>query len=310
MNDAIIEKPALLPVHFDVPEHYFDAKDYLKLLKSFDDSLTAINNSLFNGELNCHLLVYRNDDGSFKTFLAVLATVWTLYSIEDSNLVSGFIKGLTGYEIDYSEIGEEAGLWLRDIIKAIYEKTLDELLEIIPKEINLDGAIKAKSDFYKMCLGNVKIKGVGFDDSEGFSIKRNRFTSHISKDRIRNLDSEFTLHDVVITSSVNVNNVDNQWKLRDVESKKKISAYMRDGEFKDKFLNGFYPLKKSNNDDLLKVLIEQKWEMKNGEKTKVEQCIHSVYEFNGEFIKEIPEWVEKGRVCKKPDERPMDNLWS
>jgi len=79
--DDKIEDIALLPVHFDVPEHYFEAKDYFTLLKSFDDSLSELNKRLFNGELDCKLLVLRNEDGTFKTFLAIVATIWTVYSI-------------------------------------------------------------------------------------------------------------------------------------------------------------------------------------------------------------------------------------
>lgn len=311
-----------LPIHIDVPEHFLTANDYLVALDSINTCLNEINKRAFEGKLECSLLVFPNEEGSFKGVTGVLVkgikksgqiivvtgAIGGFIGFVETDSFKGLVKGLTKHDLNYYQMGESVGSMLHDMIVSIFTTENDDLEKHIPSDINLDKAIKAKSEFYSMCLQNPRTRGVGFDDTGDFPIQRNRFVYHTSKDRVRPLASDFVIYDAIVISPVDVDK-DIKWELQDRATKVAIKAYMRDDGFKKSFLNGKYPLKQSKDDDRMTVLVEYKKQEKNGEAEITEISINTVYMFNDIVIVPIPTNLAQGVRFSRSKETPMDKLW-
>lgn len=311
-----------LPIHMDVPEHFLTADDYLVAVESINTCLNEINKRAFEAKLECSLLVFPNEEGSFKGITGVFVkgvkrvghivvitgAIGGFIGFAETDSFKGLVKGLTKHDLNYYQMGEDVGLILHDMIVGIFTTENDDLEKRIPGNINLDKAIKAKSEFYSMCIQNPRVSGVGFDDTEEFPIQRNRFAYHTSKDRVRPLASDFIIYDAIVISPVDVDK-DIKWELQDSATKAPIKAYMRDHGFKKSFLNGKYPLKQSKADDRMTVLVEYKKQEKNGEVEITETSISTVYAFNNTQIAPIPANLTEGVKFSRSEETPMDKIW-
>jgi hypothetical protein len=181
---------ARLPIHFDVPVHYLNADDYVVSVKSFKTAFEEFNKRIFNGAIEYEFLVLPAEDGSFKVICGVLAILTSIIPFLENDLFKGFVKGLTGYNLDFYTSGESAGTFLRDLAVGFFSTECEKLELIIPKNLNLDKALLAKTKFYRMCIANRKISAIGFDDTEKFPIKRTSFALHLSKENTRPLASQ------------------------------------------------------------------------------------------------------------------------
>jgi hypothetical protein len=320
--DVILqEKVVRLPLHFDVQEHFLLGADYVVAVNSLITCLNELNKRAFDGKLICELRVLTNEEGSIKAVTGVFVkgirgvkktaqamtvplAMYGLIAGTETDTFRGLVHGLTGYEINHYATADKVGVLLHDMLVGIFTTETAQLEKAIPTEINLDKALKAKSEFYAMCMQNQRVDGVGFDDKEEFPIKRNRFIYHTSKDKIRPTESDFVLYDTIIISPVDVDK-DIKWELQDKKTKSAIKAHMRDDAFKKSFLSGHYPLKASNADDQMKVLVEYQKQEKNGEIETKEVSIHTVYSFNNTEITPVPRSVKISQV----DARPMDKMW-
>ena len=207
----------------------------------------------------------------------------------------------------YGEKGTEA---LKDMVVGFFEKEVEELETCIPRKTNLDKSYKAKSEFYLSCNKNNNIRGIGFNRSNSFPIRKSRFKNHVSKDRVRALNSDYIIYDTIVTSPV-IEDKDYVWDLEDCVTGNKISAKMRDFSFKSGVLSGKYPFKNDgSNSDRLQVLIEYKKQEKNGEVEKKGTFIESVYRFNEEEVAEVPDDLPKGTKFQMATKAPMEDFWS
>lgn len=307
-------KPELFSIHFDVKDHFINKDNHVLGIEATSTIIDELNKRLFGGKLEYEVLVLPSEEGSFKTKLAIVSSVAVLVlNLSELALFKGFIKGLTGYEWDNYIIGENIGVFLSDTAKGLFVTETAVLERTIPTFLNFDKIIKVKSDFYKSCSSNREIKGLGFDNSEDFPIKKNQFFAHIiTKDKIRTLASDFFLVDAIIISPVDIDK-DKHWELQNKQPSKKIgkkiSAYMHDIKFKKDFLEGKYPLKKSHDPDTLKVLLEYKKQERNGEVEIRERCINVVYSFNGNEIAKVPANYPIGELFQNEEKAQMDLFW-
>ncbi len=312
-----------LLMHFDTAEHFLPADSYLITVKSLNNILNEINKRLFEGRLDCELLVFPHENGGFlsinglkitgikkaaKNTIITLGVLGGLVSFTETDTFKGAVHGITGKEMQHYETSKNIGELIHDLIIGIYKVENEDLKRKIPLEVNLDKAIKAKSDFYQMCWNSELIKAIGFDNTYNFSVPRNRFLYHISKDIIRPVESDFHIYDAVLVSPVNVPK-DTKWVLEDRVTKTKISAHMRDKSFRAGLLNGKYPLKETKDDDVLTILVEYEKQERNGELEVKNTCIKTVYKFNNEDITPIPDDLPKGTKFKQQEHRPMDKYW-
>ena len=171
------------------------------------------------------------------------------------------------------------------MIVGFYAQDVEQLK--IPQEMNLDIAIKAKSDFYTMCSNNFDIKGIGFTNDNNFIIKRQDLPRYISQDIIRKIPDTLVLQELIIYKPVNIPS-DNQWSFKDNKTKQNLNANITDDEFKNNFLLGQYPLKSSRDNDVIVALVRYERQMVNGEEKVVGKKINTVFKFNDTVIKPIP----------------------
>lgn len=294
-----------LHIHFDVDDHFIPLDDFMVTSDSAAEILDNLNKKIFAGNLKYELVVEAPTDGTFRNTMGIILFSAAIVPIAGDYSI-GVFEELTGHPP--SHYGEQHGKALRDLAVGFLSKEVDDLERCIPYQINLDRAFKAKSEFYETCHANKDIKGIGFDETDNFPIPRERFLNHTSKDRIRELDSDFVICEAIVISPVNVDK-DTQWELKDTVTNAKINAYMRDRSFKNAYLNGKYPFKETKEDDILKIMLEYKQQEKNGKIEKKETCINTVYKYNEVEILQVPSNLPQGTRFQRPETAPMDNLW-
>jgi hypothetical protein len=299
--------PIPFHIHYDVIEHFIPMNDFTTASNAAHKIIDNLNKEIFGGFLKYQLVVLPPETGTLlKTigFLTLVANVVIVPITED--YVEGAFKALTGHEPSYYASQHIAAL--RDLTVGFFSKEVDELECAIPRKINLDRAYKAKSDFYRSCQDNKDINGIGFDRSNNFAIKRANFKNHISKDRVRELDSDFVVYDAVLISPV-TEDKKLQWDFEDTVTGQKISAYMHDESFKNGVLNGQYPIRQSDKSDILQILVEYKKQERNGEVEKKETTVETVFKFNSHEISSMPAVLPTGTKFQLPSRTPMDDLW-
>ena len=197
-------------------------------------------------------------------------------SILETKHFKEFWKGLTGEEYDPVRSCRSLG----KVVRGILSKTVDQIREVTPENISLDGCLKAKSEFFKMLERNKDIKAIGFDKSSKFPINRDQFGLHISLPQTQSLPSIEVYKSVIIAQAVVVDN-ENKWRFIDKETNKTIVASMNDEEFKTDFLShSKYPLKQTANDDEIFALFEVDVVEKDGVLQDKEWHVREVYAFN------------------------------
>tara|TARA_R110002095_G_scaffold2124_1_gene9082 strand:- start:1127 stop:2071 length:945 start_codon:yes stop_codon:yes gene_type:complete len=300
-----------LNIHYDVIEHFIPMDDFLKMSDSVQKIIDNLNKEILGGALTYQLVLLPPEAGSFLKTVGLL----TLASVVSNGVVfplvgdytQGVFEALTGHSPAYYGKKNTAAL-LIDLTVGFFSKEIEELERCIPREINIDRAYKAKTDFYRACQDNKDIKGIGFDRTDNFPIKRDSFKNHISKDRVRELNSDFIIYDAVLISPV-TEDKKLQWDFEEVSSGQKISAYMHDESFKNGVLKGQYPIKQTNKSDILQILVEYKKQERNGVIEKKETTVETVFKFNSQVILSLPADLPMGTKFQLPSRTPMDDLW-
>lgn len=291
-----------LYIHFNKPQHFLTIDEFIKTSTSIQKVSKAFIQTVSNEQNKFEIVVLPPEEGSFLTkFAYSCAALGGLASFLDTDISQKFIKGLTGNEPSY--YAENAGKLIRDSVINIMEKENDELDKIIPSSINIDAALKSKSDFYKMCVDNHDIKAIGFDDKDDFPIKRNTFYKHITEDIVRPLPPELVLQKLIIHKPVNTKN-DAKWTFIDKSNRGSLVAGIEDSQFKRDFLNGRHPLKRTNKDDEILAMVQYDRVLINGEEKYKDRNIVDIYEFNNEKLKKAPENISLNIPRYKKDENP------
>lgn len=279
--------------HFDIEKNYLPVNDFVIMANSLQKISSAIVGQYYRNT-RYEISVCPAEYGSFKGwFGGILVGAILVNPFEE--YMSGFIKGLTGKAP--SEYGENHGQLVKDSIIGFYSQDTEQLK--VPQEINLDVAIKAKSDFYTMCSKNTDIKGIGFTNDRNFIIKRPDLPRYISQDIIRELPDTLVLQELIIYKPVNIPS-DSQWSFKDNKTKQNLSAFISDEDFKNDFLSGKYPLKSSESNDIILALVCYERQMVNGEEKIISRKIKKVFKFNdieissvaGKFILNVPKLIQ------------------
>lgn len=267
--------------HFDTEKNCLPINDFITTATSLQKVSNELVRMCFTNA-KYELSIGAAESGSFKDwFIGVL--MGGIFVGCANDYINGFIKGITGK--DPTEYGENHGNLIKDMIIGFYSQDTEQLK--VPQEMNLDIAIKAKSDFYTMCSNNKDIKGIGFTNDNHFIIKRPDLPRYISQDIIRNIPDTLVLQELTIYKPVNIPS-DNQWSFKDNRTKQNINAHITDEEFKNNFLNGQYPLKSTQNNDIIVALVRYERQMVNGEEKITGRKIDTVFKFNDMVIKPIP----------------------
>ncbi|NCC51126.1 MAG: hypothetical protein EOM20_07920 [Spartobacteria bacterium] len=303
-------EPVKFYIHYDIENHFIPMSDFLTASNAAQKIVDDLNKKILGGQLRYQLVVIPPEEGTFLKTVGIwtvkIAVAGVVLPIA-GGLSLGAFKALSGNTPEY--YGERYTEALRDMTVNFFSKEVEELEKCIPHELNLDRAFKAKTDFYISCQSNGDINGLGFDNTKRFPIRHDQFKNHISKDRVRPLDSDFSIYEAIVTSPV-IEDKDYVWDFEDTVKGNKISGYMRDEAFKRGVLNGKYPFKTDgSNSDRIKMLVEYKKQERNGEVEKKETCIETVYSFNDIEITSIPANLPPNVTFVRPAETPMEKLW-
>ncbi|MCE9508314.1 MAG: hypothetical protein K8R48_08410 [Alphaproteobacteria bacterium] len=220
----------VLPLHFNIAEHYLPLDEFIETAKNTRAIVENFNKEFCGGKLKYRIVVLPPEKGSFKSRLGVwiIAGASTLWLFAESDIGKGYISGLTGQEPAYwakqsgvatkkaidevtkkdtNESKQAASVVLKECAKGFLAKDTDELRKIGMDKRHFREAYEAKNEFYTTCSNNPEIKGIGFDDTEKFPIKRVDFPRFIvdlppKDDDDANLNWQTEVKTVTVTSPV------------------------------------------------------------------------------------------------------------
>jgi hypothetical protein len=167
------------------------------------------------------------------------------------------------------------------------EKDASEVNKIGITKSDYPELIQAKNRFYETCKKNSSLSSVNFFSQQERAIKKAFFENKIDRSKFDEFDFEYKLHELIITSPVSSAKSDAQWQGRDKLTSQNVYFRMEDNQFLFDFLNnGKYPIKESQKEDEITVLIKYKIHRIT---KKEEHSAVKVYRFNQIEIENIPE---------------------
>ena len=274
-------------VHFNVNEHYLSLSDFLITAKSVQSVVNEFNSQFFDGKLVEDIVVVPPEEGGFLVNFGIIAGIVVgAFAVIDGDSGKAYIKGLTGHEPSYysEKLGEttrSGAFILKDAVKGFLEMEVNSLRNVglTPKEF--PQAFRAKNDFYKMCIADKRINGVGFVCEDSFPVSRKAFFDRIDfADGNLELEPEYRVHHLRIISSVNTIGSNAKWNFKDMQTRESFRAYLKDERFKLEFFSGGCPLKLKEEDDVIVAKVEYRKIRKDGEIRVFEINIIEVYKFN------------------------------
>lgn len=188
----------LISLHFDVPEHHITLSQFIDSAKSAQEIIDSFNQEFFDKQLKYELRVVAPQQGGLiellQVILPVAAPVWAFLC---TDIGKAYIKGLTDHEpAHWAELAgkktKEISQELSEIDKTKLCTTIIALMVIgflqkdtadlqktgLSKE-KFRTAYSAKNRVYEACIKNPEVKGLGFDFSHDFPIKRADFPRFI-----------------------------------------------------------------------------------------------------------------------------------
>lgn len=285
-------------IYLGQEEHFISIEEMEKILKVIGEINNSYSQKVFGKQINSSFNIYPCQEGSFKIKIGiVVGTIIGLVEFSDNDIVKAFIEGLTENKPEY--YAKKSGEMIKDFTKGILEKTINEL-EILNNQIEnksgsyiLDKSIKEKSDLYVLLQKSKTIKSICFNRNNTNPISKTDFYKHIKAgDVIRAELPIYEIRDLIIFKSINTEDR-GKWFFKIPNSKKQLQAEIIDFNFLSDFLNGKYPLREGDQDDVIKVLLKIETIIKNGSKEKEEYCIEKIYYFNDIEIEKIPKDCEK-----------------
>lgn len=283
-----------LPIHFDTDNHWMKAGDFLAFTKDLEKIGKDFSKNIFGKKVVLQMYVLPPEEGSFLGRWGITLLIGGgIWQGLETDIAKAFVKGLTGNEPSYyaEQLGSETrkgALLIRDATQGFLEK-IDT--GVVVPVMQFEIAYEAKTDFYKKCLENPEIKGIGFSEEHEFPVKRKDFIGQILKPEENNSDlkPDYEIHQLLIASSVNTLDSHAQWRLQDTQTKTFLYAYLKDIKFQEKFFSGDFPLKLTENDDIIIAMVEYKKQLREGEIKITERNIIKVYKFNNITVEDLPE---------------------
>lgn len=297
--DMSINEPFVF--HLDVNNAQIMLEQYIAISKTLEITSNSIC-KLLCGKENCKIVVEPLEIGTLKlVYKLVFAPVALIVAAMIPDTVNGILEEFTGN--NWSYYSGKTTRAVVDAVKGAYNTTTENLKKMankVPEQEReqIDKIIKAQNDFYVELSKDENIKGIGFSGNEDFPIKRRDFTLHTSSDIERKLPTLETIKHLVIYRSLNVDE-DGKWEFRDKADGTHISAYIEDEQFKQQFLGGKTPLKKTKKDDELVALVEYDRKMKNGSNVPPVMTIKEIYRFNNKELKKVPDNLVENVLKKK-----------
>lgn len=254
----------ILLIHFDVPGHTLSIETFIQTAISINRVVDALNEDLFQGSLEYELFIAPPEEGTFlaKFGTWVGGGAVALFGFVNTPVGGAYVEGLTGQPPEYwsQELGEHTG----ELIKAIDDQSPDpeepsngtevspfsyddhlckaasalliemtegvlredpDKLERLPKAGRyLAEATEGRADFFRACLEDRSLGGIGFTRENEFPISRRSFAERMTSISRRDEESEAPWEvamERLLVTSPNWDREDRQrkWKARDSRSK-------------------------------------------------------------------------------------------
>ena len=294
--------------HFDVSKEEISLESFIEISNALERTCSSVANLLFDAK-DCKIVLKPIEKGSLKLFYTIVVAGILCPMVPDT--INGILQEYTGHDWGYY-----AGKSMRAITDTVTELFKADTVRLKKTERSLpderksdfDKIIKAQSDFYRVLDKDNNIRALGFTEESVYPIQRKDFSLHISDDIERDKPAEIALKNLVIYRSLNVNE-DGKWEFRDKADGKHFSATIEDENFKNKFLSGKTPLKKSKQDDEIKALVQYDKKIKNGNTTNPTISIKTVYYFNNKILLPIPQNLVDDLIVPKPKDDAQGELF-
>jgi len=214
---AFHEPGDVVPIHFDVEHHRLPLKDFVDTALSAQKIVESFNQEIFDNSAKLELFVVPPKPGSFLTLIGIAATtIGPAWVVLQTDIGKSFVKGLTGHDPAHwaevagrkvrarfgmeEEYPEAEGVSIADkvekdpelqrevtakivseLIKNFLEKEYNELRALGYSTRKVRAAYEAKNQFYSSCYKDQRIKGISFDESDSFAIRRRDFPKYITE---------------------------------------------------------------------------------------------------------------------------------
>lgn len=295
----------IIPIHYDVQEHSLDINVFIAAAQGVEIITGDIGEIITGNKIKYKIVILPPEEGTFRQFIGI--ALLSLLAPIAPEIGSGVVKGLTGKGIgEWSEKGAEC---LKECVISWLEKEDSELQQILnglPKDIDLSKSIKAKNDFYITCQNNPEITAIGFTEEDNFPVKRENFMNHVSESLFnKNLPPPLTiykLHKLTIVSPV-IMNSNAKWRvIIDTEGDRIRNMAMEDNDFFEDVLAGKYKIKESELNATMDALV--RYEAINGSDKYNSFSIVTVYRINEIVIAKIPENIhfDESSLNKDPQQ--------
>lgn len=210
-----IENSGEIVLHFDVPDHSIPLDQFFKNAYGSKKIIQDFNRVLFNDEPDLEFLILPPEEGSWRGKIRIVVKIGS-YGL---GVILAFLTSEPGQVIVEHYSGNEPKYYYklvldyisgkddkaRDANKEYYseQRIADQKTNLIIEEILKDctvaflsasnrelevkdfstdkfrNAYIGRNEFYLACIANTKIKAIGFDSSQKFSIKQKEFSDHI-----------------------------------------------------------------------------------------------------------------------------------
>ncbi len=284
-------------IFFDTVESHLRGNEVITAINSIDTILKDFNKLfLANNYVTFHVIPPQ--EGSFK-FSVKLVT----FSI--SSFLLGTLAGDTIDVVFEKVTGNEKKYYIEktldaavDYISGFFYTPVQELHEIIPKNINLDKSIKAKSNLFSASINDENIKQISFSNTKHF-IQKSDFPKHIVDRIVRPLEPLYVDMHLQINRPI-LAETKGTWGFINLHDKNAINCHIEDKVFLEDFLHGKYPLKNSQFLDSIQCTVQIERELVNGEEKILSTNIIEIFQFNDvEVRKKPPTFNTKTKVYKK-----------
>lgn len=305
-------------VHFNTEEHRILIDVFVTTAGSIHNISKEINQKLFNNKLTPEIYIIPAENGGFiewlnfqminhpaEIIIGKFLVDFILKRISDKDLTEWAkevlgttwdegikelekIKNDTENFVLNTEIAFK--LYLYTITKFLFSDTLKlKQWNINPQDF--PSAFIAKNKFYETCLQpNNGIKGIGYTKEHSFPVKRNEFTSYMTKVHVDD-DVHYKLQKIIITNPTIVDS-DDPWIGRNIIQNKKIKFNMDDIYFKQLIMGGQCPIKSTNQDDEMIAYFEYRTIYQENMKTKQIISAKKVYQYNDRIFDDIPNTLQ------------------
>lgn len=202
MNNAIADHQALmevLPIHFDIDAGFLTFEEFTAVAASTKQILENFNKEFFDGALQYQFVVLPPKKGTFLETLGIIMSPITAAGIFiHTEVGKAFIRGLTDHEpVHWGEVAgkktrqalmkvpakiqeaKNAAVILAECTKGFLQKDTASLRQIGVTESKFRDAYAGRNQVFEVCERNPEIKGIGFDTTEVFPIRRKDYSAYI-----------------------------------------------------------------------------------------------------------------------------------